>query len=225
MSQTYSRRTRYLGLLGAVAGASFLVYAAVKGPLTAEIVREGWRLGGLTHDQTALVVHVAEELPLVVMALGLVGLHRHLDRSEPLDGVGVGIALAGFGLTVLTHLGEHLLAPVTVQALFGDENLFVWSYYLSWLVLYVGFALYGVAVLRYESGPAWLGGTFVVLLPGVVLVGLAAVVLDVFTLAGTFRLGLGGTWLVVGAWLWRVRTGPVASHPDETVGRVDPDRR
>jgi hypothetical protein len=223
--RSLTSRTDHLGLLGAITGPLFSVYAVSKGPLSATIAADGWRVGGLAPTDLALLVHLAEEPFLVAMAVGFLGLAAGLGvRTVPAD-LGVAVTLSGFGLTVVTHVAEHLLGALTIPALFGAEDLFVWSYYLSWMVLYIGLALYGIAIGRSFEGPAWLAWLFVALLPGVVVVGGALVALDWFTLAGTFRLALGGTWTVWGLWLWRGRTGPAAVQRGAVTGRVGTERR
>ena len=189
--------------LSAIAGALFLVYAFTKGPLTTTIVVFGWQFAGLSPEATALVVHVAESVPLAVMAMGLALLWRRAGTRGPLATAGYSVAVAGFGLTVLSHVFEHLLEPVTVPGLTGGENWLIWGYYLSWMTLYVGLAMYGAALGRTESTSWWVPGLFVGSLPAVVVVGFAVVFFDLFTLAGTFRVVQGATWLLVGGWLWR----------------------
>ncbi len=200
---TQAARVRWLGLVSAVAGALFVPYALTKGHLTTRIVVDGWRLSGLTPPQTALVAHVAEEIPLALMAAGFIALHIRVHARGRFAAAGFSVAIAGIALTVGFHLGEHLLAPLTIPALFGTENLFVWGYYASWLVIFVGFALYGLAEPGGRNNPAWLRALFVGLLPSVVLLGAIMVLLDLFTLAGTFRVALGVTWVIVGGWLCR----------------------
>lgn len=212
---TLEARVRWLGLVSAVAGAVFVPYALVKGPLTTLIVVDGWRLGMLTPQQTALVAHVAEEIPLVLVAAGLIALHIRIHVTGRFAAAAISVATAGIGMTVASHLGEHLLAPLTIPMLFGTENLFVWAYYASWLVIFLGFALYGLAARENGDGPAWMRGLFIVLLPSVVLLGATAVRFDLFTLAGTFRLALGVTWVIVGGWLWRGPPKSVSAGGEE----------
>ena len=189
--------------LSAIAGVLFVAYAFTKGPLTTTIVASGWQFAGLSPEATALVVHVAESVPIAVMAMGLSLLWRRAGTRGPLASAGYTVAVAGFGLTVLSHVAEHIFEPVTVPAITGGENLLVWGYYLSWMTLYVGLATYGVALERAETTPGWIPGLFVGSLPAVVVVGYAVVFFDLFTLAGTFRVVQGATWLLVGGWLWR----------------------
>lgn len=195
--------SRAVGLASAIAGGLFIPYALTKGHATSVITAEGWRLAGLSATETALAIHVVEGIPLIVMAIGLISLHARTPGLGPLARTGVSVALAGYGLTVLVHLCEHLLPPFTVPVLTGSEDWLVWGYYLSWLVVFGGFALYGLALAIADSTPRWLPLLFVVGLPAATAIGITAAVLDVFTLAGVFRLSQGVTWLLVGNWLWQ----------------------
>lgn len=207
-------RIRVFGLLSVFVGVAFLIYALSKGPLTAVIVAEEWRVAGLSPELTALLVHLAEEIPLLVMAGLFVGLGAHLDVRGSMARAGMLVALAGVSLTIVAHLGEHLLASATLPALFGDVNLFVWSYYLAWAVLYTGLGIYGLALLRDASGPSWLGVLFLALFPGVFVGGATVVAFDLFTLAGTFRIVLGGTTVVVGTWILMAKRATSTRHAE-----------
>lgn len=199
--------SRALGLASAIAGAVFIPYALTKGQATTVITAEGWRMAGLSSSETALAIHLVEGVPLIVMALGLISLHARTPGLGSLAGTGASVALTGYGLTILVHLCEHLLPPFTVPALTGSEDWFVWGYYLSWLVVFGGFALYGLALAIADTTPRWLPLLFVIGLPAATAVGVTVAILDVFTLAGVFRLSQGVTWLLVGNWLWQVPHG------------------
>lgn len=215
-SLSVRKRVRWGGLLGAIAGAVFVPYALSKGYLTSVIIGEGWHLAGLSSIQTAKLFHAFEAVPLALMVVGLISLHARTAVRGALAEAGISVALAGFMLTMLAHLGEHLLAPITVPALTGGENWFLWVYYLSWLTLYAGFTLYGVA-LRTSDFPGWLPWLFMFTLPVTVVVGFGVSTLGVFTLAGTFRLVQGLVWVPVGRWLWIDPTSSPFDHQSDIV--------
>lgn len=219
-----ANRIRRGGLLSAVAGAVFVPYAFSKGYLAGVIVATGWHLSGLTPVATAQLFHVLEAVPLAVMGFGLVSLDARTPARGGLADAGLAVALVGFGLTILTHLGEHLLAPLTVPGLTGGENWFMWGYYLSWLVVYGGFALYGLALSRTGDAPGWLSGLFVGLLPAAAVVGLVATTLGLFTVAGTLRVAQGLTWVVVGRWLWIRSDEPIPARSGPVAGPGTDDR-
>ena len=203
---------RWGGLLSAISGGLFVPYALFKGRISSIITEEGWQLFGLSPELSAQLFHDFEAVPLGLMMVGLVALRARIGaRKWPAD-VGVSVALVGFGLTVLTHMGEHLLASWTVPALTGGANWFLWGYYLSWLVLYAGIALYGTSLMQMDEVPRWLPWLFAVVFPSVVAIGLAVVALGVFTVAGTFRSVQGLVWVVVGCWLWIGVRGAPASR-------------
>lgn len=214
MKTSHQARIRVYGLLGVLVGVVFILYAVTKGPLTAAIVAEGWRLPGLSPTLSALLVHLVEEVPLVIMAGLFVGLGAHLDVRSSVARAGMTVALAGVGFTIVSHLAEHLLAPVTLPALFGDTHLLIWSYYLSWAVLYTGLSVYGLALLRDAAVPTWLAVVFVALLPGVFVGGMTVVVFDLFTFAGTLRLALGVTSIVVGTWAFTAKWTTAPRHAE-----------
>ena len=193
--------------LSVIAGGLFVLYALSKGYLTTVIVAEGWRFAGMSPEMTALLVHVFEGLLLEVMALGLASFHVRSGPRGRLTSAGITITLAGFGLTIVSHVGEHI-AGIEPAPVLGSGQV-VWLYYASWLVLYVGLATYGVALVVEGNAAGRLPYLFVSLLPLVVAVGFVTVLLGVFTLAGTFRVALGLTWLLVGPWF---RSGRVL-HP------------
>lgn len=209
---------RRAGLLSAFGGGVLVPYALTKGHLSSRIVTAGWQLGGLSPVQTARLFHVMETVPLVLVAVGLLGLDARVGTKGLLADAGRSTVLVGFGLTVLTHLGEHLLPPLTVPALTGGANWFMWGYYLSWLVLYAGFAIYGTALVLSPVRAGGLPWLFVAVPPLAVTVGLAVVVADVFTLAGSFRLFLGLTWVLAGGWLWRAPGAPSPTSTGEQPG-------
>lgn len=194
-----------VAILSAIAAVALVPYALSKGQLTTTIVAKRWTVAGMSPDQTALLVHVLETVPLLLIALGLVSLHAGSSAYGRTVTVGLAVALLGFAFTILSHVGEHVLSPLVVPALAGDAKLFVWSYYVSWLTLYAGFGIYGVGLVRVGVAPSWIRSVFVAMLPATVALSLTVVVLDVFTFAGTFRVVLGLTWLAVGIWLWWVR--------------------
>jgi hypothetical protein len=216
-----SNRIRLAGLAGGLAGAVLVPYALIKGQLTTQILTEGWHVGPLSSTQTALLVHVAEAIPLVVVGAGLLALDAHLGLSGRLRRAALGIGLAGIGVTVGFHIAEHVLPPVTLAALSGLD-LLVWAYYLGWLVIFTGVAVLGVAILRARSGPTSLGAGFVALPVLAVGVGAALVALDWYTLAGTFRVALGVTWLGVGGWLWAARSPASPSRTDDVAVQRGP---
>lgn len=192
-----------VGLASAIAGGLFIPYALSKGYLTSVITADGWQVASLTSEQTAQAFHVLEGVPLLIMAIGLVSLHARTPGLGSFADTGISLAVTGFALTILTHLGEHLLPPLTVPALTGGADWFMWGYYLSWLVLYAGLTFYGLAVAIASTTPRWVPWLFVFALPVATAAGVAATALDVFTVAGTFRLTQGLTWVLVGNWLWR----------------------
>lgn len=208
-------RIRAAGLLSAIAGAVLVPYALTKGTLTTRVVAEGWQIGPLGARSIALLVHMAETAPLLLIAVGLLALYTHLGGKWWLGLAGLVVALAGIGATIAVHLGEHLLAPLTVPALFGGMDLLVWSYYLGWLVIYSGCALLGLAILRGRADHTALGAYLLVLPVAVVLLGLTLVVSNLFTLAGTFRLVLGVTWVGLGVWLWAGGSAVSATRTDD----------
>lgn len=202
-------------MVSAIAAAVYVPYALSKGQLTTVIVTESWQFFGLTPEQMALLVHLFETVPLVLIALGLASFHVDSGADGRLVAAGLSITLAGFALTIITHLGEHLLPPLVLPSLTGAANWFLWSYYLSWLLLFTGLAIYGIGLSRTELTISWIPGLFVLALPVTVVVGLSVVALEVFTFAGTFRLVLGIGWLFVGLWMWRrgfVSAGSPASQ-------------
>jgi hypothetical protein len=206
----------FVGLASAIAGFLFIPYALTKGYLTTVIIAESWQVASLTVLQTANLFHVLESVPLAFMALGLVSLDRRCSPQSWVAAVGETVAIAGFAATILTHLGEHLLPPLTVTGLLGGQNLYMWAYYGSWLLLYTGLAIYGVALVQLHGRPRWLGTLLVAVLPLSVGFGLVLVMLDLFTLAGTFRVLQGLIWVFVGAWLFRQRA--VTTRLEGTVG-------
>lgn len=198
-------RIRRGGLLAAVAGVVLVLYALTKGYLTSRIVAEGWGSGGLTPDGVAVLIHLAEEPLLLLIAGGFLSLVWYVGVREPLASAGVTTVFVSFGLVILTHLGEHLLAPLTVPVLTGALDLWIWSYYFSWLALLAGFGAYGLAIAGDRAVPAWLPVVLVTLGPATVVAGVAVAVTDLFTLAGTLRLAVGATWVILGSWLWTLR--------------------
>ena len=200
------RRVRRVGLSSAIVGALFVPYALTKGYLSSLIVLEGWRLGPLSPVQTSQLFHVVEAIPLLVMLLGFVTLDRLTVSRSRLADAGLVVTVAGFGLTIATHLGEHLLPPVTVPALTGGDNWFMLAYYLSWAVLSLGLSLYGLALLYTGETPRWLRWWFALILPATIGIGLFVTTFDIFTFAGTFRLLHSITWILAGGWLW---VGPI----------------
>jgi len=206
---------RWGGLLSAIGGVLFVPYAFFKGRFASVITTEGWHLFGLSPETSAQLFHVFEAVPLGLMLVGLLALHARIGARGRLAEVGITVTFVGFGSTVLTHVGEHLLTPWTVPALTAGANWFLWGYYLSWLVLYAGLALYGVSLMRVDGVPGWLPWLFVVVFPSVVAVGLTVAALGVFTVGGTFRSVQGLVWAAVGYWLWmRVRDTPVSCSDD-----------
>lgn len=191
------------GLAGLVGGALLVPYALTKGQLTTYIQTEGVGVAGLTPDQAARALHVAETIPVLLLLVCLVALGRRFGPGSAMGRGGRTIAAAGLLATIVTHFGEHLLPPLTVPALTGGENWFMWGYYLSWLAVYGGLALYGLALTRSERPPQWMASLLVVGLPVAVAAGLAAAAFDVFTMAGTLRVGQGVTWVAIGYWLLR----------------------
>lgn len=191
------------GLAGLAGGALLVPYALTKGQLTTYIRTEGLGLAGLTPDQAARALHVAETIPVLLLLVCLVALGRRFDPGGAVARGGRTIAAAGLLATIVTHFGEHLLPPLTVPALTGGENWFMWGYYLSWLAVYGGLALYGLAMARSDRPPRWMASLLVVGLPVAVAAGLAAAAFDVFTMAGTLRIGQGLTWVAIGYFLLR----------------------
>ena len=196
-----------VGPLSVIAGGLFVLYALTKGYLTTVIVVEGWQFAGLTPEATALLVHVFEGVPLEIMALGLASFHVRSGARGPLARAGISIALAGFGLTIVSHVVEHFVG-LAATPLLGSGQV-VWAYYASWLVLYLGLATYGAALFLGGYPAGLFPHLLMILLPLVVVVGFTVVATGVFTLAGTFRLTLGLTWLFVG----RKFQGGAVSHP------------
>lgn len=185
-----------VGPLSVIAGGLFVLYAFSKGYLTTVVVVQGWQFAGLSPQATALLVHVFEGVPLEIMALGLASFHVRSGARGPLARAGISVAIAGFGATILSHVAEHL-AGLVAAPIVGSVEV-VWAYYASWLVLYLGLAAYGLALVSARAAAGWLPYLLVVLLPLVVVVGLAVVALGLFTLAGTFRVTLGLAWVLVG---------------------------
>lgn len=209
------RRVRRGGLLSAIVAALFIPYAFTKGYLTTVIINEGWQLYALTPVETARLFHLVETVPVLFMLLGFVSLDELTVTSGTSGRIGSVTVIAGFGLTIITHLGEHLLPPVTIPVLAGGENVFVFAYYLSWLVLSFGLALYGLALVDSGQTPRWLQWWLISLLPGTVIIGVLVSALDAFTFAGTFRVIHSFTWVVVGGWLYRgPMSWPVPSGED-----------
>lgn len=205
-----AKGVRSVGFLSALAGALFVPYALSKGALTSSIIAGGWQLPGLSPAGSANLVHVLEGLPVLVMMAGVMALNARIDVQGRPSSAGIAAILTGFALTIVTHFGEHLLAPMTVPWLTGGENWFMWGYYLSWLVVYAGFVLYGLALLGRPDTPRWLPLLFVSALPVVLVVGIAVIMVNAFTVAGTFRVAQGLMWVVVGRWLWMGTGGSLA---------------
>lgn len=218
-------RARWWGLLGCVAGATFIPYALVKGSVTTRIIDDGWRIGVLSPTQSANLFHALEALPLAVMALTLAAFMERVGSTGPAGRIGGWIAFTGFAATIMTHLGEHFLPPVPVAGLTGGENLLMWLYYVSWVVLFAGLAVYGFAAIRAIALPAWLPALLVGLLPLAVGFGVAAAALDVFTAAGTFRIVQGAAWVALGGWLWRSTSEPTVTPTTPVAARLGPDER
>lgn len=206
---------RFGGFAGLVGGLLLVPYALTKGQLTTYVRMEGLGVAGLSPARTAQAFHVAETVPVLLLLVGLVALHGRLDPGTGGSRAGWAIAAAALVATVLTHLGEHLLPRFTAPALTGGENWFVWAYYLSWLAVYGGLALYGLALTRSGGAPRWMASLLVVGLPVAVAAGLAAVAFDLFTMAGVLRIGQGLTWAVIGYWLVR-RPTPAGGGPATT---------
>lgn len=219
------RRVRRVGLSSAIAGALFIPYALTKGHLSSLIVLEGWRLGPLSPVQTSQLFHVIEAVPLLVMLLGFVFIHSLTVTPSRFADVGLVVTVAGFGLTILTHLGEHLLAPFTVPALTGGDNWFMLAYYLSWAVLSLGLSLYGLGLLSARETPRWLQWWFALILPATLGIGFFVTTFDIYTFAGTFRILHSVTWILAGGWLWigPIRW-PVPSRNELVVGSNTEDR-
>lgn len=197
-----------VAMVSALAALIYIPYALSKGPLTGAIVAEGWSLAGMTPEQTALLVHLFETVPLLLIVLGLVSLHVEFGGRGRLVTAGLSVTLLGFGGMIFAHFLEHLLQPLTFPVWTGGADWFIWCYYLGWFTLSVGFGIYGAGLLRVGTTPSWLAVVFVLMLPVSMGVGFTVTVLDVFTAAGTFRTALGVMWFVVGLWLWQVRVAP-----------------
>lgn len=191
------------GLAGLTGGVLLIPYALTKGQLTTHIRTDGLGFAGLGPAHTAEAFHVAETIPVLGLLVCVLALDRRLDPGTSAARGGWTVAAVGLVATILTHFGEHLLPPFTVPALTGAENWFMWGYYLSWLAVYGGLAVYGLALVRSGAAPRWLSSLLVVGLPVAVTVGLAAAVVDLFTMAGTLRVGQGLTWAALGFWLVR----------------------
>lgn len=207
------RLARRGALLGALGGAVFVPYALSKARVTDLILANEWQLPGLSAVATANAFHVVEAVPVALLVVGVLALAARYSLETELSGqIGIGTTLAGFvGMTV-AHSGEHLLPALTVPALTGGANWYLWGYYLGWLGFQLGVTVCGLALLgqrRIDGVSPWL---FVVALPVAVGLGGLVVLLDIYTFAGTNRLVAAVTWLVGGAWLWH--TWP--SHPDRT---------
>lgn len=203
-------------MVSAIAAAVYVPYALTKGQLTTLILAESWHLFGMTPEQTALLVHIFETVPLVLIALGLVSLHVESAAYGRLVTAGLSVTLAGFALTIITHLGEHLLPPFVYPTLTGAANWFLLGYYLSWLTLFTGLGIYGIGLSRTDVTISWVPRLFMLALPVTVVIGLVVVALDVFTFAGTFRVLLGIGWLFVGLWMWRRRIVPAGSRASQS---------
>ena len=195
--------TRPAGLASAVGGATLVPYALTKGSVTTTIRAEGWAIAGLSPVATANLFHVAETIPVLCLVVGLLSLDHRVGPGGWLAPLGKATAVGGFAATIITHFGEHLLPPLTVPALTGGENWFMWGYYLSWLAVYGGLALYGVALTRADDRPRWIPALLMAGLPAALVVALTVGALDLFTFAGTFRVLQGFTWVAIGSWLWR----------------------
>lgn len=214
-------RIRRGGLLAAAAGVILVLYALTKGYLSTQIVAEGWGPAGLTPEAGALLVHLAEEPLLLLVAGGFLSLVWHIGVQGPLARVGVTTVSVSFGLVILTHLGEHLLAPLTVPMLTGALDLWIWTYYFSWLALFAGFGAYGLAIARDRDVPAWLPVLLVAVGPAAVVAGGTFALTDLFTLAGTFRLAVGAAWAILGSWLWALRADTPAPFDGESRSSVN----
>lgn len=208
----YARRGAFLSALG---GAIFLPYALSKARATDLIVANGWQLPGLSAAATAKAFHVLEVVPVALLVLGVLALAARYSLETELSGqIGIAVVLAGFAGMTVAHFGEHLLPALTVPALTGEANWYLWGYYLGWLWFQLGVTICGLVLLRggrINGKAPWL---FSVALPVAVGLGGFVVLADIYTFAGTNRLVAAVTWLVGGAWLWH--TWPSQADRSET---------
>lgn len=219
------RDARRVAFISALGGALFLPYALSKAQITDLILANDWQLLGLSATASANAFHVVEAIPVALLVSGALALAaRYSFRSDPVGKVGITIILAAFvGMTV-SHTGEHLLSALTVPALTGTTNWYLWGYYFGWLGFHLGVTLCGIALVgprRVRGRVPWL---FVLALPVTVGVGGLVVLTDLFTFAGTSRVVAALTWLVGGAWLWQTWPTESDHSTSRTQGETDPLR-
>lgn len=200
--------TRRAGLLAMVGGALFVPYALLKGPTATTIVETGAHLPGTTADRTALIVHLSEAIPFLLLAAGFYAVYDRSRESRTRAGtLGAILTGGGYGMVLLFHVAEHVMTPgegplpADVVASIG------WGYYAGWLVMLAGLALFGFGIRRTAAVAPWVPWLLVATLPVGVGVGLAVVALDLYTYAGTQRLVVGLAWSAVGYRLWSSRPG------------------
>ncbi len=218
----FTSDARRVALLSALGGAIFLPYALSKAHATDLIVANGWRLPGLSATATANAFHIVEAVPIALLVGGALALAARYSFDTALSGtLAIAVVLAGFAGMTVAHVGEHLLPALTVPALTGDANWYLWGYYAGWLGFHLGVTLCGLVLvgsLRTAGVVPWL---FVFALPLTVGVGGLVVFTGLYTFAGTSRLIAALMWLVGGAWLWSTWSD-ASDRNTRTPGETDP---
>lgn len=194
-------------VLAMVGGALFVPYALLKGPVATAIVDTGAHLPGTSARLTALLVHVGEGIPLLLVAAGFSAVVGRTRRARTRTGtLGARLAVVGLGMVLGFHVAEHTTTPGGSPFPADLVASLAWGYYGGWLVLLVGLALLGVGIRESDAVARWIPWLLVATLPAGVGVGLAVVALDLYTYAGTQRLVVGLAWTAIGYRLWSGRS-------------------
>lgn len=205
------------GMLALIGGALLVPYALVKGTVATTIVDTGMHLPGVSTEATAKLFHVAEGVPLVLLAAGVYEIASRTGRTRTwIKSLGTLLAVGGLGMVLVFHVAEHTMQPGRGPLPADLVASLDWGYYVGWLVMLAGVALIGVAIRRSDALPRWVPRLLAALLPVGVGAGVAVVALDLYTYAGTQRLvvGLAGTAIGYRLWIGRPdregRTAPAS---------------
>ncbi len=196
------RLARWGGLAAIVGGALFAVLAAVIASLPGGCIGESCEFSQMKNTGFAVPLLTLALLFVAAGAAALVVYARHAGRLGRLGGVGVIIGTMGLALLVIGVATGGLIEAFFFAGDFPLMPLFVLP---GGLVLFVGFLLVAVAVLRAKVLPRWAA---------------VLLVLGLLTLLGfneqswraVFGIPFGIAWVGVGYVLW-TGTRAAAKHP------------
>lgn len=185
-------RVRQYGMAGLVGGVLLALYTIP------DLIDPGTFSGT---GSLALVYGAFIIVPLVLMLLGLLGLHARLRlETGRLERLGYYVSLLGFVAAILAELYGYGLVETGFDP-FDSGDIYFIVFILSLFALIIGSAIIGVTGLREGVGPRVGFALFLLSLLGIPLV---FVLSD--TAIGTpfvaITLPYGAAWTVVGYHLW-----------------------